>query len=63
MRQDILRREVKLAKAMNEDIYFKDFASYLNMTEHAFYNWLHGYYDLSSGNAMKLHDVVIDLID
>lgn len=52
-----------MAKALNEDIYYKDFASYLDMTEHAFYNWLHGYYNLSSNNVMKLRDVVIDLID
>ena len=61
--QDFLRKQVKHAKAEYDDIYLKDFATYIDITEHAFYNWLHGYYDLSSGNAMKLHDVVIDLID
>lgn len=63
MEQDILRRQVKMAKAMNDDIYYKDFASYLDMTEHAFYNWLNGYYKLSRANVLKLRDVVIDLID
>lgn len=63
MEQDILRRQVKIAKATNDDIYYKDFASYLNMTEHAFYNWLNGYYNLSRANVLKLRDVVIDLID
>ena len=52
-----------MAKAMNDDIYYKDFASYLDMTEHAFYNWLNGYYKLSRANVLKLRDVVIDLID
>lgn len=61
--QDILRKQVKLAKACNDDIYYKDFASYLNITEHSFYNWLNGEYSLSYDNAKKLEDIVIDLID
>lgn len=61
--QDNLRKEVKLAKACNDDIYYKDFAEYLDITEHAFYNWLNGYYNLSDKNIKKLHDLVVDLID
>ena len=60
--QENLRRQVKIAKAMNEDIYYKDFAEYLDITEHSFYNWLKGYYELSSSKAHKLRDVVSDLI-
>ena len=61
--QEDLRREVRLAKALNEDIYYKDFAEFLDITEHAFYNWLSGYYSLNSSNSNKLHELVIDLID
>ena len=63
MEQDFLRKKVKMAKAMNDDIFYKDFAYYLNVTEHSFYNWLKGYYDFSNQKARKLKDVVIDLID
>ena len=52
-----------MAKAMNDDIFYKDFAQYLNITEHSFYNWIKGYYDLSNQKASKLNDIVIDLID
>lgn len=62
-RQDFLRKEVKLAKACNDDIFYKDFAEYLEMTEHSFYNWLNGEYEMKSSKAKKLHEVVIDLID
>ena len=61
--QDNLRKQVKLAKACNDDIYYKDFAEYLEITEHAFYNWLNGYYNLSDKNARKLRDLVVDFID
>lgn len=61
--QDNLRKKVKLAKACNIDIFYKDFAEYLEITEHSFYNWLNGYYELSQNNAKKLNDLVVDLID
>lgn len=60
--QDFLRKQVKHAKAEYDDIYLKDFATYINITEHAFYNWLHGYYDLSDRKFNKLHSIIIDLL-
>ena len=60
---DILRKEVKMAKALNDDIFYKDFADYLDIAEHSFYNWIKGYYNLSSDKKRKLHDVVVDLIN
>ena len=60
--QDYLRKQVKIAKAEYNDIYFKDFASYINITEHSFYNWLNGYYDLSEGNYKRLKEVVLGLL-
>lgn len=57
-----MRKQVKLAKALNEDIYYKDFAEYLGVTEHGFYNWLNEYYDMSEEKMRKLKDVIIDLV-
>lgn len=63
MNQEYLRKKVKLAKACNDDIYFKDFAEYLGIAEHSFYNWLKGEYNLKASKEKQLHDIVIDLID
>ena len=56
-----LRYLVRLAKAKNEDIHYKDFADYLEITDHSFYNWLKGYYSLSRTKANKLKELVYDL--
>lgn len=61
MEQYEVRKMVKLAKAKNDDIYYKDFADYLNITQHGFYNWLKGYYRLSEQNIKKLREIVVDL--
>ena len=61
--QDNLRKQVKLAKACNDWIYYKDFAETLDMNINSFYNWLNNEYDLSKKKAAKLEDIVIDLID
>ena len=63
MEQDEVRKMVKLAKALNDDVYYRDFADYLNINSHSFYNWLKGYYKLSSDKLYKLRDVVVDLAD
>ena len=61
--QDILRKNIKLIKAEYDDIYYKDFAEYLKINEHSFYNWLHGYYSLSRDKVNLLNDIIIDLLD
>jgi hypothetical protein len=61
--QDLLRTQIKLVKVYHNDIYYKDFANYLNIAEHSFYNWLNGYYELSYQKAQELQDIVIDLLD
>lgn len=61
--QEKYRIQVKIAKALNEDIYFKDFADYLNINEHSFYNWLNGYYNLSEEKIEKLNEIIVDLVD
>lgn len=63
MKQDNLRKLTKIAKAKNDDIYFKDFAAYLEITEHSFYNWLNREYSLSKEKEAKLYDVVVDLAE
>lgn len=61
--QEILREKVKIAKALNNDIYYYQFAEYIEIAEHSFYNWLKGYYDLSTTKARKLENIINDLID
>lgn len=61
--QDKLRKQVKLAKACNDWLYYKELAETLEIKEHSFYNWLNGEYELSSRRAEQLEDIVIDLID
>ena len=61
--QDILRKQVKLAKACTDWLTFKDLAATLDITDHSFYNWLNGYYELSSKKAAQLQELIIDLID
>ena len=61
--QDRLRKQVRLVKAEYDDIYYKNFAEYLDINEHSFYNWLNGYYDLSADKERKLEEIIIDLLD
>ena len=58
--QDILRKQTKIAKALNEDFTYKAFAEALNITDHSFYNWLKGYYNLSHAKAEYLQSIVIE---
>lgn len=63
MNQDMLRQYVKMAKACNDGITYKDFAEYLEININSFYNWINKRYDLSRSKAEKLLDYVICLID
>ena len=38
----------------------KAFAEALNITDHSFYNWLKGYYNLSHAKAEYLQSIVIE---
>ena len=58
--QVILRKQKNIAKALNEDCTYKAFAEALNMTDHSFYNWLKGYYNLSHAKAEYLQSIVIE---
>ena len=63
MQQDNLRRIVRLAKANNEDISYKDFAEYIDISVNSLYNWLSGGFKLSYQKAKQLEDIAINLID
>lgn len=63
MKQDNLRRIVRLAKANNEDISYKDFAECIDISINSFYNWINGSFKLSYKKAKLLEDIAINLID
>ena len=62
-KQEILRKQVKLAKALNDDWSFKQMGEAIEITAHAFYNWLHGYYELSSQKERQLQSLISDLLE
>lgn len=43
-RQDELRQQVKLAKALNDEWSYKAMSEVIDISTHAFYNWLNGAY-------------------
>lgn len=59
--QDYLREQVKLAKVYNKDWSYKQMAEVINITDHAFYNWLNGYYELSRSKETDLWSLIDDL--
>lgn len=61
-KQDFLRKEVKLAKALNEEWSYRQMAEVIGITPHAFYNWLHCYYELSSSKEIELSSLISDLL-
>ena len=61
--QDKLRYQIRLAKANNADLYYKNFAEYIGISEHSFYNFMRGSYELSQAKARMLYDVTIDLVE
>ena len=60
--RDKLRENVKLCKAYNSDWSYKQMAEVIEITPHAFYNWLHGYYELSFQKEKKLQELLSDLM-
>lgn len=58
-----LREQVKLCKIYNPEWNYKQFAEVIEITPHAFYNWLNGYYELSNRKEKKLKELLSDLMD
>lgn len=58
---EILRKEVKLLKAL-QGISYKELAEeYLGIRQDSFYSWLKGYYNLGKEKQRQLYDVVVTL--
>ena len=62
-RQDNLRQQVKLAKALNDEWSYKTMSEVIQISANAFYNWLNGYYQLSYNKERKLSELVSNLTD
>lgn len=60
--QENLRKKVKIAKALNDDWSYKAMSEVIGITDHAFYNWLHGFYKLSSRKVSDLESLIDDLM-
>lgn len=60
---DKLREQVKLCKVYNADWNYKQIAEVIEITPHAFYNWLNGYYELSSRKELELKELISDLME
>lgn len=54
---DILRKEVKLLKAL-QGISYREIAEYLEISESGMYNWLKGYYELGRTKQKKLEEII-----
>ena len=61
-RQDNLRQQVKLAKALNDTWSYKAMSEVIGISTHAFYNWLNGSYNLSRSKEIELQSLVADLM-
>ena len=62
-RQDNLRQQVKLAKALNDEWSYKAMSEVIGISTHAFYNWLNGAYQLSYNKEKQLIGLLSNLID
>lgn len=62
-KQDNLRQQVKLAKALNDEWSYKAMSEVIQISSNAFYNWLNGAYELSYKKENDLADLVSNLID
>ena len=54
---DLLRKEVRLLKAL-QHISYKEFAEYIEIKTDSFYCWLNGYYDLGFEKQQKLKEII-----
>ena len=62
-RQDYLRKRTKVAKALNDDWSYKAMSEVIDITPHAFYNWLNGFYELSNNKRIALENLLADLME
>ena len=62
-KQDNLRKRTKIAKALNDDWSYKAMSEVIDITPHAFYNWLNGFYELSNSKRIALENLLADLME
>ena len=62
-KQDDLRKQVKLAKAMDDEWNFKNMSEVIQISPNSFYNWLNGAYELSSIKERELESLLSDLLE
>ena len=55
--QNNLRNKVKILKA-TQGISYKELAEYIEIHRNSFYNWLKGYYNLSTEREKKLIEII-----
>lgn len=64
MRQDDLRKKLKIAKIENPDLFtYEDIADYLDIKIASLYNWASSGYNLSYEKEKKLRNLLSDLED
>lgn len=61
MNDDELRKEIRILKAIEQIDSFAELADMIGIKIHSFYNWLNGYYNLSSDKKRCLKNIVDDL--
>lgn len=52
-----------MAKALNDDWSYKAMSEVIDITPHAFYNWLNGFYELSNSKRIALENLLADLME
>ena len=55
--QDNLRKQVKMLKAF-QNITYTEIAEHLEINRNSFYNWLNGYYNLSTEKEQRLIEIL-----
>ena len=60
--QDILREQVKVAKALNPQWTYRAMAEVIGISTNAFYNWLSNAYDLGEKKESQLEGFINDLL-
>lgn len=55
--QDTLRKKIKGLKAFN-GVSYKQIAILLKIQKNSFYNWLNGYYNLSTEKERQLIEII-----
>ena len=55
--QEKLREKVKLLKAL-QDVSYTEIAAHLEIHKNSFYNWLKGYYNLSTEKTERLIEII-----